>query len=124
MSTEPLVSVVDDDESVRESLESFLQSIQMRVLTFESAEAFLASEARTSTACLLLDRTLTGLSGGELQQRLLADERRPAIVFISAHADEEFRELVLSRGAVACLQKPFSEVELMNALEGALESRG
>ena len=124
MSSGPLVSIVDDDESVRESLEGFVESLQLQVVSFESAEAFLASEARTRAACLLLDQSLTGLSGSELQQELLADERRPRIIFITAHADEQFRALVLSRGAIACLPKPFDETELLSALGRALDSRG
>ena len=121
MSTGRLVSIVDDDESVREGLESLLTSMQMRVIAFVSAEAFLASEARSTTACLLLDFMLTGMSGRELQQELQLDERPPAIIFITAAADEQFKKLVLSRGAIACLQKPFDEAELLSAIERALE---
>jgi FixJ family two-component response regulator len=124
MSAAALISIVDDDESVREALESFVQSLQLRAVAFESAEAFLVSEARTQAACVLLDRTLTGLSGGGLQQELLADERRLPIIFITAHADEEFRDLVLARGAIACLPKPFSEAELLSALDRALNAGG
>ncbi len=121
MSTGRLVSIVDDDESVREGLESLLTLMQMRVEAFVSAEAFLASEARSTTACLLLDFMLTGMSGRELQQELQLDERPPAIIFITAAADEQFKKLVLSRGAIACLQKPFDEAELLSAIERALE---
>jgi FixJ family two-component response regulator len=122
MSSRRLVSIVDDDESVRESLELLLASLQMPAVAFASAEAFLASEARESTVCLLLDFTLTGMNGGELQQQLLLDERRPAIIFISATGDEQFKKLALSRGAIACLTKPFDEAVLLSALEQALES--
>jgi FixJ family two-component response regulator len=121
MSPGRLVSIVDDDESVREGLESLLKSMQMQVVAFASAEAFLASEARLTTACLLLDFMLTGMSGRELQQQLLLDERPPAIIFITAAADEQFKKLVLSRGAIACLEKPFDEAALLSAIQRALD---
>jgi FixJ family two-component response regulator len=124
MSTVPLVTIVDDDESVRESLVCFLESMRMRVAAFASAEAFLASDARATTACLLLDFTLTGMSGRELQQALLRDERPPAIIFITAVGDEHFRTLVLARGAIACLQKPFDDSVLLTAIDRALERSG
>ena len=124
MSTRRLVSVVDDDESVRESLELFLVSMRMPVAVFASAEAFLASEARTTTACLLLDFSLTGMTGGQLQQVLLLDERPPPIIFITATGDEQLEKLVLARGAIACLTKPFDEAALLSALDSALEASG
>lgn len=121
MSSDRLISIVDDDESVRESLELFLASLQMQAVGFASAEAFLASSARETTACLLLDFTLSGMNGRELQQELLLGERPPAIIFITAVVDEQFKKLVLSRGAVACLQKPFNATALLSALEHALK---
>jgi FixJ family two-component response regulator len=121
MSNGRLVSIVDDDESVREGLEALLMSMQMQVAAFASAEAFLASEARSTTACVLLDFMLTGMSGRDLQQELLLGERPPAIIFITAAGDEQFRKLVLSRGAIACLQKPFDEALLVSAIRRALD---
>jgi FixJ family two-component response regulator len=98
--------------------------MQIQAVSFASAEAFLASEARTTTACLLLDFTLTGMSGKELQQQLMLEEQPPAIIFITASADAQFKKLVLSRGAIDCLQKPFDEGALVNALERALGADG
>ena len=123
MSGDSVVSVVDDDESVRESLVGLLESMRMRVVAFASAEDFLASNMADKTACLILDIMLGEMSGIDLQAKLLADGRAPPIVFITATGDERIRQLVLSRGALACFGKPFDDVALLAAIESASAPR-
>lgn len=115
-----LVSVVDDDESVRESLPDLLRELGFIAQAFASAEEFLMSDCLAVTRCLILDITMPGMSGPELQQELIARGQAIAIVFISARADETLRRQLIARGAVDCLFKPFSEQELKTALDVAL----
>lgn len=115
-----LVSVVDDDESVRESLPDLLRELGFAACAFASAEEFLGSDVVGETACLLLDIAMPGMSGVELQQELARRHEKVPIVFITAQVDANVRPLVLSRGAVECLQKPFSESALLDALTAAL----
>jgi FixJ family two-component response regulator len=114
------ISVVDDDESLRESLEGLLKSMGYRVNVFSSAEGFLSSQALTKTNCLILDVRMPGMSGPELQQKLRTLGHRTPIVFITAHGDDEVIARVMADGAVDCLLKPFSEDSLMNAIGLAL----
>jgi FixJ family two-component response regulator len=119
-----LVSVVDDDESVRESLPDFLRSFGHEVRPFASAEEFLrCAEGLDRTGCLILDIAMPGMSGPELQLELARRGRYIPIVFISAHSDDAVSRQVLMRGAVACLSKPFSENALMDAMGAALGRR-
>jgi FixJ family two-component response regulator len=121
VATVPLVSVVDDDESVRESLRGLMRSVGLRVEAFASAEAFLHSEQLSTTDCLILDVRMPGMNGPELQQRLAANASDIPIVFITAHgSDENVRARALRDGAVAYLIKPFSEDALLNAVNAAL----
>lgn len=115
-----LVSVVDDDESVRESLPDFLRQLGFAAEAFSSAEAFLASDVIGETNCLLLDVAMPGMSGPDLQQELIRRQQQIPIVFITAHGDDTVRPRLLARGAVACLFKPFSETALLEALTIAL----
>jgi FixJ family two-component response regulator len=115
-----LVSIVDDDESVRESLPDLLRELGFAAQTFASAEEFLASDAVAETRCLILDIVMPGMSGPDLQQELTLRRQHIPIVFISAHADEAVRSRLLARGAVACLFKPFSETALLEAIHAAL----
>lgn len=115
-----LVSVVDDDESVRESLPDLLRQVGFAAEAFSSAEAFLASDVVTITSCLLLDIKMPGISGPDLQEELTRRRQRIPIVFLTAHADRAVRPGLLSRGAVECLFKPFSETALLDALGAAL----
>jgi FixJ family two-component response regulator len=115
-----LVSVVDDDESVRESLPDLIRELGFAVEAFSSAEAFLASDVVGETSCLLLDITMPGMSGPDLQQELRRREREVPIVYITARAEETVRSRLLARGAVECLFKPFSEAALQAALHAAL----
>ena len=119
----PLVSVVDDDESVRESLPDFLRQFGFAAEAFPSAEAFLASDVVGTTSCLLLDIAMPGMSGPELQEELIRRRQKIPIVFITAHGDSTVRPRLLERGAVECLSKPFGEVALLDALSAALRMR-
>jgi FixJ family two-component response regulator len=122
MDNTSLVSVVDDDESVRESLPDLLRQFGFHAEAFASAEAFLASEAVGETSCLLLDIAMAGMSGPELQEELRRRRQTIPIVFITANGEEAVRPSMLARGAVDCLIKPFSEAALLNALKAALHS--
>lgn len=115
------VSVVDDDESVRESLPDFLRSFGHEVRPFASAAEFLQSgENLDWTGCLILDVVMPGMSGGELQRELQRQQHNIPIVFITAYLDEIVKQQVLTRGAVACLAKPFNEHALIDAVAAAL----
>ena len=119
-----LVSVVDDDESVRESLPDFLRSFGHEVRPYTSAEEFLhCAEGMTRTGCLILDVAMPGMSGPELQLELARQGVPIPIVFVSADADDVLFRQLLARGAVACLSKPFSESALMGAVTAALGRR-
>lgn len=114
------ISIVDDDESVREALKSLLKSVGFMAVAFASAEEFLNSGHLPATVCLILDVRMPGMSGIELQDRLTASHGGLPIVFISAHADEDARARALASGAVDFLQKPFSEEALLNAIDAAV----
>jgi len=123
MDTRSLVSVVDDDESVRESLPDLLRQLGFVTQAFSSAEAFLASDIVGETKCLILDVAMPGMSGPELQQELMRRRQEIPIVFITAQSDDTIRPRVIARGAVECLFKPFSEAALIDALNSALRMR-
>lgn len=115
-----LVAVIDDNESVRESLPDLLEHVGFAVEAFESAEAFLESDVVAQTRCLILDVGLPGMSGPDLQQELSRQGRAIPIVFITSQGDASLRPRLLARGAVACLFKPFSDTALIDALNVAL----
>jgi CheY-like chemotaxis protein len=117
-----LVSVVDDDESVRESLPDLLQVLGFEASAFASAEEFLKSDALRDTRCLILDIRMPGMSGPELQRELTRLERDIPIIFITGQADKSVRSTLVARGAVECLFKPFSEADLRSALAVALRT--
>ncbi len=117
-----LIAVVDDDESVRESLPDLLNEFGFAVGAFASAEAFLASDIVGKTRCLVLDISMPGMSGPELQRELRRRQRRIPVVFITAHASEAARPRLLSQGAVACLFKPFDPAALLAAINTALRA--
>jgi FixJ family two-component response regulator len=116
----PLVSVVDDDESVRESLPDLLREFGFAVRAFASAEEFLTSDCVADTRCLILDIAMPGMTGPDLQHELKRRRREIPIVFITAHADESARPRLIEEGAVECLLKPFSDTDLRKALDMAL----
>jgi FixJ family two-component response regulator len=120
MPTRSLVSVVDDDESVRESLPDLLREFGFTAEAFSSAEEFLASDVLCQTSCLILDIAMPGMTGYDLQRELTRRRRDIPIVFITAHGDEDLRPRVLQEGAVECLLKPFSETALLDAVNAAL----
>ena len=115
-----LVSIVDDDESVRESLPDLIRQLGFDVEAFASAEAFLASEFVNDTRCLVLDIAMPGMSGTDLQRELATRRETIPIVFITASGDRTVRRRLLAEGAVECLFKPFSETALLDALNAAL----
>ena len=116
-----LVSVVDDDESVRESLPDLLRQFGFAVQAFASAEEFLASDCVSETRCLILDVAMPGMSGPDLQQELTRRGQEIPIVFITAHGGEAVRPGLLEQGAVECLFKPFSDTALLQAVNAALQ---
>jgi FixJ family two-component response regulator len=119
----PLVSVVDDDESVRESLPDLLRELGYSVQTFSSAQEFLASDCIDETRCLLLDIVMPGMTGPDLQQELRIRGQQIPIIFITAQADETVRLRSPEQGTVACLLKPFSDTVLFEALNAAFRVR-
>jgi FixJ family two-component response regulator len=116
----PLISVVDDDDSIRESLRGLLESLGYTVETFPCAQTFLDSACLASTKCLILDVRMPGMRGPDLRRELLRRGRSIPTVFITAHGDEDVRPRVLSEGAVECLLKPFTEAALLGAIRKAL----
>ena len=118
-----LVSVVDDDESVREALPDLLDVFGFAAHAFMSAEAFLASDRVERTECLVIDVAMPGMTGPELQQELKRRGVDIPIVFITAHSDDSLRRRLIEQGAVECLLKPFSDTALLEAVTAALSSR-
>ena len=116
----PLVSLIDDDESVRESLPDLLKELGFAVRAFSSAEEFLASEFVGQTRCLILDIAMPGMTGPDLQRELAVRRQAIPIIFITAHGDLTIRPFLLEQGAVECLFKPFSDMALHEALNAAL----
>jgi FixJ family two-component response regulator len=119
----PLVSVVDDDESVRESLPDLLREFGFAVRAFSSAEDFLSCDCIEQTRCLILDIAMPGMTGPELQQKLRLRRREIPIVFITAQRDERIRPRLLEQGAVAVLTKPFTDTALLDAINAGLKSK-
>ena len=118
-----LVSVVDDDSSVRESLPDLLKQFGFAARAFSSAEDFLASDCVDQTRCLLLDVAMPGMTGPDLQQELIRRRRAIPIIFITADRDMIVRRLLIEQGAVECLFKPFSDTALLEAVNLALHSK-
>jgi len=123
MPSSSLISIVDDDDSVRESLSGLIRSVGFGALVFASAEEFLNSNHLSDTDCLILDVRMPGMNGLELQRQLAASHMSIPVIFITAHGDEETRVRALNGGAVDYLLKPFSEEALLNAINTALKTR-
>lgn len=122
MSIKPLlVSIVDDDEALRESLPDLLREFGFAAETFSSGEAFLVSEFVVLTRCLILDIAMPGMTGPDLQQELRRRQHHIPVVFITANRDNAMRQRLLREGAVECLFKPFNDTDLLKALNSALE---
>src|SRR5258708_5980491 len=120
MASPPLISVVDDNDSVRESLRGLIRSVGFAVETFPSAEEFLNSDHLSDTQCLILDVRMPGMDGLELRRRLVGSNRNIPTVFITAHGDATVRSQAMKDEAVDYLFKPFSEQALLNAINAAL----
>ena len=120
MCAESLISVVDDDESVRQALDGLLCSAGLRVAAFASAEAFLRSSELPSTECLILDLRMPGMDGRELQQRLLDDGHCIPTIIVTAHGDDTSRAWALGAGAVAFMSKPFDGDALLATIKSTL----
>lgn len=116
----PLLSVVDDDESVRESLPDLLRELGYAARAFSSAQEFLSSDSIGQTKCLILDVAMPGMSGLELQQELRRRGREIPVIFITAQKDEGIRQQAFQQGAVKFLYKPFSDTALLEALNAAV----
>ncbi len=120
MNQRSLISVVDDDESIRESLPDLLTVFGFAAQTFSSAEDFLASDKIGQTRCLILDIAMPGMTGPDLQRELKIRQHQIPIIFITAGRDEAVRSRLLKEGAVECLFKPFDDSDLLDALNVAL----
>jgi FixJ family two-component response regulator len=120
----PLISVVDDDDSVRESLDGLFRSVGFIAKVFASAEEFLNSDHLRTTDCLILDVRMPGMNGIELHRHLIANHYEMPVIFITAHgSDGEVRARALKNGALAYLDKPLSEDALLKAVDEALTSK-
>ena len=118
----PLITVIDDDESVRESLPDLLKEFGFEAQTFSSAEEFLASKSVADTSCLVLDVAMPGMTGPDLQRELKNRDQSIPIVFITGHRDAALRPRLIAQGAVDCLLKPFEPADLLQALNTALQA--
>jgi FixJ family two-component response regulator len=118
----PIVSIIDDDPSVRQATDGLVRSLGYRAATFESAEDFLRSDLVDDTSCVITDVQMPGLSGVELQTFLNARGTRVPIIFITAFPEEHVRRSVLQAGAIGFLSKPFSEARLIEHLQTALKN--
>ena len=120
MASPRIISVVDDDESIRDSLPDLLRSFGFEAEPFASAEEYLHSDCLRRSDCLILDVAMPGVSGPELQTELIRRDIRTPVIFITAHSRGDMKSSVLRRGAIACLPKPFSEEAIMKAVHAAL----
>jgi FixJ family two-component response regulator len=124
MATTNRISIVDDDQSVREALEDFIRSLGYTAATFASAEEFLMSDLVRRTSCLISDMKMRGMDGADLQDCLVKDRHAIPIVFVTATTDEWIRTRVLKAGAVGFLSKPIDEESLIECLNKALKAHG
>ena len=118
-----MISIVDDDESVREATKGLVRSLGYVAVTFESAEEFLNSGRMRDTSCVIADVQMPGVSGVELQDRLIADGHRLPMIFITAFPEDRTRTRALEAGAIGYLSKPFDEEHLIGCLDKALAAR-
>ncbi len=117
-----LVAIVDDDASMRAAIEDLLSSVSIKAKSFASAEEFLSSGIQNQIACLISDIRMPGMTGLELQARLVAEGSRVAIIFITAHGNSKMRMQALSCGAIEFLGKPFDNEKLLGSVRAALET--
>jgi FixJ family two-component response regulator len=123
MNPQLLVSIVDDDQSVRESLPDLLKEFGFASQTFSSAEEFLAKDGISQSKCLILDVAMPGMRGPELQEELHRRKIQVPIIFITGNQDESLRSRLIEHGAIACLTKPFSDPDMFDALKAALQTK-
>lgn len=116
-----VISIIDDDESVREATKGLIRSLGYAAASFASAEEYLQSDRVRDTSCLITDLHMPGMSGADLQDRLLADGFRTPIIFMTAYFDEKVRSRVLHAGAFGFLRKPFDDECLIECLDKALK---
>jgi FixJ family two-component response regulator len=121
MTRVPLISIIDDDDSFRNSLDNLIRSVGFRAQGFSSAESFLNSNQAHDTECLILDVRMPGMNGLDLQHEMIAANWHIPIIFITSHTDGEARARALKAGAVDFLYKPFREEDLLNAIDRALK---
>ncbi len=119
-----MISIVDDDESFRRATAGFISSLGYAVAVFGSAEEFLRSDRLKDTACLISDMQMPGMSGIELQNRLISRGHRLPVIFITAYSESKARAQALASGALGFFDKPFSEEKLISCLHQALSGRG
>jgi FixJ family two-component response regulator len=119
-SQDHMISIVDDDESVREATKGLVRSLGYAAATFSSAEEFLSSDRVHATSCVIADVQMPGLSGIDLQHRLVAQGLRLPVIFVTAFPDERTRRRAIDAGAVDYLSKPFSDEQLVSSLNTAL----
>ena len=117
-----MISIVDDDQAVRDATRALIRSLGYRVATFASAEEFLASERLHDTSCLISDVQMPGVTGIELQDRLVAGGHRIPIIFMTAFPDDRVRDRAMRSGAISFMSKPFSETNLIVCLDRALHA--
>jgi FixJ family two-component response regulator len=122
LSKSGVIAIVDDDAPLREALGSVLKAAGFGIDTFASAEEFLKSSRRSHPSCLILDVRLPGMSGIELQRRLLDANYGVPIIFVTAHGDEDLRDLVMKAGAAGFLNKPVRSETLLKEIHAALDS--
>jgi FixJ family two-component response regulator len=123
LSNAPVISIVDDDESVREATEFLVRSLGYAAASYSSAEEYLQSRHVDNSSCLITDLRMPGMSGADLQDHLIADGKDTPVIFISASLDEKVRSRVLEAGAYGFLHKPFDEQSLIDCLRKALRDR-
>lgn len=121
MSRAPVISIVDDDESVREATKGLVRSLGYATATFSSAEEYLRSDRVRDTSCLITDVQMPGMTGVELQDRLIASGKRTPVIFVTAFPEDNIRARVLEAGAFGYLSKPFNDECLIECLDEALK---
>ena len=124
LSKVPVISIIDDDASVREATEALIRSLGYTAAAFASAEEYLLSDRVQDSACLITDLQMPGMSGADLQDRLIADGHRTPIIVITAYFEEKVRAHVLKAGALCFLRKPFKDESLIGCLQKAIKSPG
>jgi FixJ family two-component response regulator len=117
-----VISIIDDDESVREATKSLVRSLGYKAAVYASAEEYLQSDRAGDSSCLITDLHMPGMSGADLQDRLIADGRQVPMIFVTAYYEEKVRDRVLDAGAYGFLRKPFNDESLIECLDKALSA--